>query len=341
MISNNSKLNQLILAFGLFLLGGTIGVSGFYFIEGYTLIEAFYMTIITVSTVGFAEVKPLSEVGKIFVSFFIIFNLGSFTFFITIFSRYVFEGEFKEMFWAYRNSIGMKKLQEHVIVCGYGRYGYRAVEELKENGESYIIIENDEEMLKKRDLSDDEKSSILIGDANDDVVLKKAGIDRAKALIAALPDDASNVFVTLSAREYNKDMTLIARASQESSKRKLLTAGANHVILPDMIGGHFMASLVTRPQVMGFLERIAGWSDEKVLLEEVRYDDLYNDFKDKTIGELDIHRRYNVTVVGYRDKGENYKFNPKAKLKIAAGGVIIVLGDPSSIAGFKENCTHS
>jgi voltage-gated potassium channel len=341
MFSINSRLHQLLFALSLFLSGGAIGIIGYHLIEGYSWLDAFYMTIITASTVGFREVSPLSDEGKLFTSLFIMFNLGTFTYFISIFSKYVFEGELKEIFWAYRNSLDMKKLKDHVIVCGYGRYGVRAVEELKENGEKFVIIETDEDTINKLGLSDDEKANILIGDANDEHILQKAGIDRAKALIAALPEDASNVFVTLSAREFNSEMTIIARASLESSKKKLLTAGANHVILPDLIGGHFMASLVTRPQVMGFLERIAGWTEDKILLEEVKYEDLYDEYKDKTIGEIHIHSRFNVTVVGYKDEGERYSFNPDASLKIIANGVIIVLGDPISIAGFKENCTHS
>jgi len=341
MFTNNSKLDQLLIALTIFLSGGALGVCGYHIIEDFSWLDAVYMTVITASTVGFSEVKPLSDGGKIFTSLFIMFNLGTFTYFISIFSRYVFEGELKEIFWAYRNSSDMKKLKDHVIVCGYGRYGFRAVEELKENGEKYVIIESNEDVLKKLDLTDEEKSHVLVGDANDENFLQKAGVDRAKALIAALPNDASNVFVTLSARELNSEMKIIARASLESTKRKLMTAGANHVILPDLIGGHFMASLVTRPQVMGFLERIAGWSDEKVILEEIRYEDLYDEYKDKSIGELNIQSRYDVTVVGYKDKGEHYSFNPKGKLKISEGGVIIVLGDPSSIIAFKEKCTHN
>lgn len=340
MLSVNSRLHQLIFALTLFLSGGAMGVCGFRLIEDYSWFDAVYMTVITASTVGFSEVKPLSDEGKVFTTLFIMFNLGTFTYFISIFSKYVFEGELKEIFWDYRNSLDMKKLKDHVIVCGYGRYGVRAVEELKENGEKFVIIESDEETISKMELTDDEKSNILIGDANDEHILQKAGIERAKALIAALPEDASNVFVTLSAREYNSEMVIIARASLESSKKKLITAGANHVILPDLIGGHFMASLVTRPQVMGFLERIAGWTEDKIILEEIRYEDLYDEYKDKTIGEIHIHSRFNVTVVGYRDGGERYSFNPDASLKIIAGGVIIVLGDPESIEGFKENCTH-
>ena len=331
----------MLIALFLFLSGGAIGVCGFYFVEDFSWLDSFYMTVITASTVGFSEVKPLSDGGKIFTSIFIIFNLGTFTYFISMFSKYVFEGELKEMFWSYRNSLGMKKLKDHVIVCGFGRYGCRAVEELKENGEKFVIIESNEEMLNKMDLTKEEKANILIGDANDENILERAGVQRAKALIAALPEDASNVFVTLSAREFNTDMKIIARASLESSKRKLITAGANHVILPDLIGGHFMASLVTRPQVMGFLERIAGWSDEKVVLEEVRYEDLYDEYKDKTIRELNIQSKYDVTVVGYKDKGEHYSFNPKGKLKISEGGVIIILGDPISVVNFKENCTNA
>ncbi len=340
MFIRNSKLTPLWFALALFFFGGVGGTCGYHLIEGYSWLDAFYMTVITTSTVGFGEIKQLSDAGKVFTSLFILFNLATFTFLISVFSRFVFEGEFKKMLRNHKNMARMKKMQNHVIVCGYGRYGKRAVEELKENGEDFIIIESDEHVLEQAGLSEEEKQNVLVGDASADEVLKEAGIEKAKALIAGLPQDASNVFVTLSARDLNADLQIIARASLDSTKKKLLTAGANHVILPDVIGGHFMASLVTRPQVMGFLERIAGWSDEKIILEEIRYEDLYEEFKDKTIGEIGIHSKYDVTVVGYKDKGEHYSFNPKAKLKIQEGGVIIILGDPSNITGFKENCTH-
>ncbi len=335
-----NKVTQIVLAVVLFLVGITSGTLGYTIIEDMTFGDAVYMTVITMSTVGFSEVEPLSSEGKVFTSLFILYNLGTFTYFISLFSKFIFEGEFKELFWDYRSSKGLRKMKNHVIVCGFGRYGFQAVKELEEKGEPYVVMEANQKVVKKRDLTQDEKSHVLVGDANDEEVLKKAGVDKAKALIAAMPEDSSNVFVTLSAKELNPDLKIIARAAQESSRKKLKSAGADHVILPDMIGGNFMASLVTRPQVMGFLASIAGWSNDKIILEEVDYEDLRDEFKGKNLREFGASTKFNVKIVGYREADGNYNFNPKADLHINENGVMIALGSPNDIERFKESVTH-
>ncbi len=335
-----SKVSQVVLAVGLFLVGIISGTLGFILIEGMTTVDAVYMTVITMSTVGFGEVQTLSESGKVFTSLFILYNLGTFTYFISLFSKFIFEGEFRVLFWDYRSSKGLKKMQNHVIVCGFGRYGYQAVKELDEKNEPYVVIEINQKVVKKRDLSKDQKKHILVGDANDEEVLKKACIGTAKALIAAMPEDASNVFVSLSAKELNPNLKIIARAGHESSRKKLMSAGADHVILPDMIGGNFMASLVTRPQVMGFLSSIAGWSDDKIVLEEFDYDDLRDEYKGKNLREFGASTNFNVKIVGYREGFGNYNFNPKADLHINKNGVMIALGSPVDIERFKESVTQ-
>ena len=334
------KFSQVLLAIGLFLLGIISGSLGYIYIEEMNPIDALYMTVITMSTVGFGEVQPLSQEGKLFTSVFILYNLGTFTYFISLFSKFIFEGEFRVLFWDYRSSKGLKKMENHVIVCGFGRYGYQAVKELDEKEQSYVVIESNQKVVKKRDLSKDEKRHILVGDANDEEVLKKAGVYKAKALIAAMPEDASNVFVTLSAKELNPKLKIIARAAQESSRKKLESAGADHVILPDMIGGNFMASLVTRPQVMGFLSSIAGWSDDKIILEEVDYRDLKDEFKGKNLREFGASSKFNVKIVGYKEGAGDYNFNPKADLHINENGVMIALGSPQDIERFKESVTQ-
>ena len=323
-----SKVSQVVLAVCLFLVGIISGTLGFILIEGMTTVDAVYMTVITMSTVGFGEVQTLSESGKVFTSLFILYNLGTFTYFISLFSKFIFEGEFRVLFWDYRSSKGLKKMQN------------QAVKELDEKNEPYVVIEINQKVVKKRDLSKDQKKHILVGDANDEEVLKKACIGTAKALIAAMPEDASNVFVSLSAKELNPNLKIIARAGHESSRKKLMSAGADHVILPDMIGGNFMASLVTRPQVMGFLSSIAGWSDDKIVLEEFDYDDLRDEYKGKNLREFGASTNFNVKIVGYREGFGNYNFNPKADLHINKNGVMIALGSPVDIERFKESVTQ-
>ncbi len=207
------------------------GVIGFYFIEHYSFLDAVFMTVITVATVGYREVHELDAAGKIFTSFLIIFSIGTFAYAISVITRYVIEGEFQLYFKNYRVIQEILKLKDHVIVCGYGRNGKQACEQLKTGNVKFVVIESNEEILKK--LRGEPGILYVAGDATNDEVLLQGRLEHARALISALPDDAANVFVVLTARDKNPTLKIISRASDDSSEHKLKRAGADNVIMPD------------------------------------------------------------------------------------------------------------
>ena len=320
------------------LLSMFTGVSGYYFIENYSFIDALYMTVITISTVGFTEVNSLSEIGRLFTSFYIIFNLGVIAYILSVVTRFLFEGEFKEVFSSYMTKREVEKLDGHVIICGFGRNGSNAAKELKRDGVPFVVVDNDEQVLQSL-LSDNESLHVIKGDATEEDVLSFAGVERASALIASIPDDANNLFITLTAREMNPKLRIIARANKESSERKLLRAGADSVVMPDAIGGHYMATLVNRPQVVEFLDMINGVGEMKLELEEVHYNDFKEQHRDKTIVELDVRRYCGVTFIGYKSIIDGYVFNPNARTKLDVGEVFIMLGKKDAIETFKNEFT--
>ncbi len=220
------------------------GILGFKLIENYSWSDALYMTIITVSTVGYTEVKPLSEAGKTFTSIFIILNVGVFAYILSVFSYFVIEGEiFKKM---HLNLIGthIKKLSNHVILCGYGRYGKEAATHFQKHGIPFVVIEKNSEKITLIQESND-KILYLQEDATQDESLLEAGIAKAGTLITALSEDSDNVFTVLTARQLNPGIDIISVAKDPKSEKKLLLAGANHVVMPEQIGGFYMATLVT------------------------------------------------------------------------------------------------
>lgn len=329
------RFNRLYLALLLIVVSVMVGVIGFTTIEEFSLNDAFYMTVITISTVGFNEVHTLSESGRLFTSFYIIFNIGIFAFAVSVITTYLFEGEVKDLLNKYVNNIGYKRMKDHVIVCGYGRNGQRASLELDRSKLPFIVIDSNPNVFKdETHMVKDMK--YIIGDASNDEILKMAGIERAKAIISAMPKDATNVFVTLTARGLNPKIKIIARASEASSETKLIRAGADNVIMPDAIGGHHMASLVTKPAVIEFVELLNGvGSDTTVMLEEIGFDVFKPEYKGHSIKELDIRRKSGVTIIGLKDRHNKFIFNPSLDTPIAEGYILIALGKEEELEKFR------
>jgi voltage-gated potassium channel len=318
----NKQLRNLIISFFLFVFSLGVGLVGFTFIEELDFVNALYMTIITVGTVGFTEVKELSPAGRVFTSVYILMNLGIFAYVVSVISSYIFEGKLKSIVKSYRSGMEISKLKNHVIVCGYGRNGARSSEELKKSKEQFVIIEKDPNMVN---IIPDEMK-LFIGDATEDENLRTVGIERARAIIITTPDDASNVFITLTARALNEKIRIIARASNIETENKLYRAGANNVILPDLLGGMFMAQLVTKPIVIEFLNLLNGVSGMSYHLEEVGYDQLKQEYRDKTLRELNISATTGVIVVGVKDNVKGLIPGPSADTFIGENDYLIVLG---------------
>jgi len=317
--------------FAIFLLLVIIlsGILGYMLIEGWTFFESFYMTITTVSTVGFGELKPLSASGQFFTAVLIVMSFGTFAYALTSISKYLLEGEYRIYFKDYQMNKEVEKLEGHVIVCGYGRVGTQAVSELIAHNKKYVIIEESKELLdsfraKKQHL-------FLEGNATSDDILLKSQIENAQALITTLPSDADNLFVVLSAKELNPKLKIISRASQSSSIRKLKIAGASNVIMPDSLGGAHMASLVITPDVIEFLDHITIQGNSKINLEEITFENIPESYKNKTIASILQDFETGCNIVGYKTPEGEFIVNPKPSILLVPGSKLFVLGQPEQI----------
>ncbi len=320
-----SKLNTAVVL--LFFLV-VAGVVGFKFISEFSWTDAIYMTVITITTVGFGEVQPLDYNAKLFTIGLILASAFIVGYALKIITEYIISKNDI-------NELKQKKMQKkidaisnHVIICGYGRNGKQAAKKLQAHNRSFVLIEKDETVSQK---IEDETISYIIGDAREDTVLIRAGIHRASCLICALPNDSENVFVVLSARQINPEIRIISRASQETTYSKLKLAGANNVILPDRIGGDHMASLVVVPDLLEFVDNLSIVGDQTINIEEIAVEQLYDVIKQKTILELDLRKKTGCNVIGYKDENGNYHINPEADQKLVPGSKIIVLGKPEQI----------
>ncbi|MBL3654636.1 potassium channel protein [Fulvivirga sp. 2943] len=319
----------------LFLISLIVGTGGYVVLENYTLIDALYMAVITFATVGYTEVNALSVNGKIFTLIYIIFNLGIFAYTVSVLSTFLFEGELGRVFKNYISNREVNKLKDHVIVCGFGRNGAMACEELHKAEKEFVIIEKDTSVIET--VPQDKKYSFVSGNATLDEILLEAGLERASTVITALPSDADNVFITLTAKEINPRINVIAKASETNSEKKLYRAGASHVVMPDRLGGIHMANLITKPYVIEFLELLNGVGDAKLELEEVSYAKLKNEFHNKTIKELDIRNKSGVTILAFKDDLEGFIFNPQSDKKIEKGDVLIILGTKKNLHNFNNH----
>ena len=320
-----SKINT---AISLLILLFFTGVFGFKLMSGYSWIDAVYMTVITVTTVGFGEVQPLDPQAKIFTVFLILTSVVIVGYAFKIITEYIIS----------RNDISElkhKKMQKqidslsnHIIICGFGRNGKQAAKKLIMHKRSFVVIESNKELIEKH-----QNDTILFvwGNANEDEVLQLAGVGRAECLISALPSDSDNVFVVLSARQMNTNIRIISRASNESSYSKLKLAGANNVILPDNIGGDHMASLVVVPDLLEFIDNLSIIGNGSINIEEIAAEELYDTSVIKTIQDLQLRKNTGCSVIGYKSESGEYVINPEASQKLAPKSKVIVLGRPEQI----------
>jgi len=331
------NLSRLWLALGLLVFSFAVGVAGFMGIENYSFFDAFYMTVITASTVGFGEVHPLSDVGRLFTSFYILFNLLVVAYLVSVLTTYIFDGELRHLFRMIRADQEIKSFRDHVIVCGFGRNGYKAYDELRHSGTRAVVVEQNQALLAAAAEAGRQQIPAVFGDATTEIALRQAGIEHARALITALPKDADNVFVALTARELNPTITIIARASARSSVSKLISAGANSVVLPDEIGGSHMANLIIRPEVIKFLDMISGLDPNKLRLEELPFNELKAALRGQSIRELDVRSRTGATIIALRRgaSGE-LEVSPAADYRPATGDVLLVLGNESQIQALHQ-----
>ncbi len=315
-----------------------IGIVGYMVIEKASFLNALFMTTISITTVGYGQVFPLSDAGKWFTIVLLISSWGTFAFAITRITQFVVSGELNKYFKTRRLMKDIAHLEDHVILCGYGRNGHQAARILRSHELPFIVIEKNEQLMKKMQ-EEGEKILHLEGDGTDDDLLRLAGIERARALITTLPVDAHNVFIVLSARALNPNIQIISRASDAGTVAKLKKAGANNVIMPDRIGGTHMATLVSRPDVVEFIDFLSGEQGHSIHMESVAYDDLPEDLKGKTLHDVMNWHRTGVNCIGIKDPDSNFIINPPDDTAIIKGMKVILLGTRQQIKELKSNLT--
>ncbi len=322
------KAIQKKLFFILFLIFSVViyGTAGYMLIEKMNLLDALYMTVITLATVGYKEVKELTINGKIFTIILIFSGFGVFTYALTTGAKVIIEGEIKEAFKKRNMKKKIDSLKDHYIICGYGRMGRIIAKELRSNNIPFVIIERN-----KENLPEDEESLYIEGDATKDEILKEAGIERAKGLITVLSSDTENLYVVLSAKGLNPDLFIVARAAEEGAEIKLKRAGADRVVSPYHIGGLRIAHTVLRPTVVDFLEFATRSEYLEIQIEEIPVQK-GSSLIGKTIGESGIGRDIGAIIIGIKRTDGSMKFNPTSQTIIETDDTLIVLGEAPKLS---------
>jgi voltage-gated potassium channel len=301
-------------------------------IENWNFFDSFYMTVITITTVGFGEIHPLSSVGRIFTSFLILGTFGTFAYLISTITSLIASGELGRNIKKYKLIDQINVMENHVVVCGLGRVGIQVANDLKFAGFQVIVIE--EKTEGKQDLLNSFPS--VSGDATRDEVLNQANIEKARSLIACLPNDADNLFIVLTAKAINPNLQIISRASQRSSVAKIKMAGAHHVIMPDSIGGTHMASIVSTPEVIEFLDQIRLEGQHGANIEGISFDQLPEKYRGKTLLELDLKKQTGATIVGFKSNDGTYAINPEESTRIEEKSTLFVLGNAQQIKNVNQ-----
>ncbi|MEW6730596.1 MAG: potassium channel protein [Acidobacteriota bacterium] len=305
-----------------------IGVLGYHLIEGWNLLDSLYMTVITLATIGYGEIHPLSSYGRIFTIMLILSGLGIMGYGLGITATFIVEGELGRLIRRRRMEKKIEKLENHFIVCGIGETGRSVVHEFIKTKTPFVIIESDSHRLDQ--LREDYDFSFVVGDATKDATLLAAGIERAQGLVSALHNDKDNLFVVLTARALNSRLRIVARVVDVESERKMIAAGANNVVSPNMIGGMRMASIMIRPAVVSFLDIMLSQQDITLRLEEVRLPS-----GSKLIGhslrDADIGRQTGLIVVAIKKHAGQYVYNPRSDTPLEVDDTLIVMGDVEKV----------
>jgi len=329
----NLFLSNMFRALSFLVLVFLAGVFGFRMLYYYDWIDAIYMTVITITTVGFGELHPLSSSEKIFTSVLILSSIFIVGYAIKVISEYILS----------KNNIGnlrqkkvqkkIESLENHIIVCGYGRNGKQATHKLQAYNKLFVVVEINEEVIGRFG----EEVLFVHGNANEDEILYKAGIERASTLICALPSDADNLFIVLSARQINKNLKIISRATEETSYKKLKLAGADNVIMPDRIGGEHMASLVVVPDLVEFLDNLSvSGAQDSINVEQIPFEKISPNGKELAIIDLDLRKNTGCSIIGYKNTNGEYIVNPEPSTLLQKNSKLIVIGRPNQIESLKN-----
>jgi voltage-gated potassium channel len=318
---------RILLIAGLLSIIVVVGTVGFVLIEGYPWFDAFYMTITTIKTVGYQEVRSLSRAGRVFNSFLILVGVSAMFLAVGAMTQTVIELELQDRYGKRRKKRMIDQLHDHFIVCGFGRVGRNASYEFQRASAPFLIMDRDEQRVAK---AENAGMLAVVADATQDDCLREAGVLRARGLIAALPSDAENLFIILSAKTLNPKLTVVTRASEEEAGEKLRRAGADTVFTPYSMAGRQLADALLRPHVVEFLDFARSNIGPQVTMEQVCVAPK-TEFTRKTFGALLELRKSGVIVLAVRKPGGETTFNPAPEFEVSAGDYLIVMGERSNL----------
>lgn len=305
----------------------SIGTLGYMLIEGWSLLDSIYMTVLTLATVGFREVNPLSQAGMVFTIFLMIFGIGIIAYSIGVFAQFMVEGHLQKVLGRRQVEKKIAKLTGHYIICGFGRIGSIICREFHERPIPFVVIEQNGDFCEKIAT---EGYLYIQGNATEDEVLLAAGIERARGLITVVTSDTENVYITLTARGLSPNLFILSRAGDEGSEKKLTRAGASKVISPYNIGASRMAQAILRPSVMDFIEIATAGQNLELQLEEIMVSGASR-LAGLSLEQTGVRKEFGLIIVGIRSGTAPMVFNPPAETVIAAGDVLIALGPQPSI----------
>ena len=316
---------KLFLSLWLIIFINALGVIGYMVIEGWNFRDSLFMTVITITTVGYGEVHELTAAGEIFTIVLLVFGVGIILYLLGTAAKLLLEGELEDLIGRKRLERKINELRDHYIICGFGRMGKTIAKEFSSRGIDILIIE-------KNSVPDIEKGELLIleGDANNEEVLKSAGIEKAKGLISVLSSDAENLFLVLSARDLNPNLFIVTRASEESSERKILRAGADRVVSPYFTGGIRIANSILKPAVVDFIEYATKSGNLELQLEEILLSE-NSKFKNLTLENTAIGRDLGIIIVAIKRHDGTMEFNPNSSSLINSGDTLVALGESGKL----------
>jgi voltage-gated potassium channel len=320
-------LRHLIIAVIIILILLFAGTAGYRLIEGWSLFDALYMTVTTITTVGYGEIHQLSREGRIFTVFLILSGFGGMGYVLGSIVQTFIAGQIRMVLGRRKLEKKVKRLKNHYVLCGYGRIGSFIAKAFDRENVPFVVVEKDPERIK---LLDEDGFTYVEGDATDDQILISAGVGRARCLVAATGSDANNLYITLSARALNPSIYILSRAADEAAERKLLTAGANRVVSPYLIGAARMLNAVLRPNIVEFVDLVVERKHLELQLEEITVEDASR-FKGKPLRESGIRREFGLIVVAIKKAGGDMIFNPSSETLIEKGDCLIMLGEKKQL----------
>jgi voltage-gated potassium channel len=327
-VNPKQRIVFLIVLIGSVILLGTIG---FMAVERWGFFDSLYMTIITLTTVGYMEVHPLSNIGRAFTIILILTGVGTMLYVLSVGARILLEGELREIFGRRKLSKRIEKLENHYIICGYGRMGKIICREMIQSNAPFIITEKDPEVIA----SIDKDILAIQGDSTQDAVLKEAGIEKAKGLISVLSTDADNLYVVLSARGLNPKLRIVARASDEGVEKKLLRAGADSVVSPYFIGGLRIAHTILKPAVVDFIEFATKSGNIELQMEEIQVKES-SPITDKALDECGIRKELGIIIVAIKRESGEMEFNPRSTSVIRKGDTLVAMGETKQLKALED-----